>query len=403
MKLVAVGGGSGGHVTPVKVVIDELWSLDNRLQVIFVCDKNFVSQSREIMKNSKADVRITTILSGKFRRYHGRSVVENVLDIKSNFYNFRDMFLVPLGMLQSLILILREKPDVIFVKGGYVCLPVGLMGYLLKIPLIIHDSDSRAGLTNKVLSRYASIIATGSPLENYNYDKKKTHYIGVPIDPKFHVISKLEQLEMKRRLGFKNHKNPLVVVTGGGLGAKSINILTVKIVSSLIAKNINIYHITGENNYLQIEDEVKNSKRYASYKGTYIIRPFVSSNMHEVLGAADVIVSRAGATFVQEIAALGKSCVIIPAFRLSDQVKNSKMYANTNSAIVLDEQELESNPNILLDSLEKLVFDQNLAKKYAQNIHKNFAKPDAARKCADLIMQVNQGQAASSSTGKKSG
>jgi len=110
-------------------------------------------------------------------------------------------------------MLLLWRPDVMFAKGGFVCLPAGIAARLLKIPLVIHDSDSHPGLTNRILAKWATYIATGAPLHNYPYDKKITHYTGIPVREEFRPYNEEERKEVKRVLGF-DESRPLVVVTG---------------------------------------------------------------------------------------------------------------------------------------------------------------------------------------------
>ena len=136
MKLLAVGGGSGGHVTPVVAVINEIAALQPDVQVTFVCDKAFASQSRGLMQHAAVPVRVRTIAAGKFRRYQHLSVVRQLLMPSIVLANILDIFKILAGICQSLWLVLRWRPDVIFAKGGFVCLPVGIAARCLRVPHI---------------------------------------------------------------------------------------------------------------------------------------------------------------------------------------------------------------------------------------------------------------------------
>ena len=218
MKVLCAGGGSGGHVTPVLAVINELSRLDTTLETAFVCDKAFESQSRGLMAHANVPVPVHVIAAGKLRRYHGVPLWKQMIDIPTVAKNLRDIALIGVGFVQSFVLLRRFRPDVVFAKGGYVCLPLGYAAKVLGIPLVIHDSDARPGLTNKLLSRHAQAIATGSPLDNYPYPTEKTTYTGVPIDPAFHPFTEQEQRQAKHEIGIVDLDKPLVVVTGGGGG-----------------------------------------------------------------------------------------------------------------------------------------------------------------------------------------
>src|SRR6266496_2697962 len=180
MKIVAAGGGSGGHVTPVLAVLNELRRHDPQLQVMFVTDSKFGEQARAIMQQARSPVDVRVIHAGKFRRYHRVSVFRQLADLPTLLRNTRDFFVTLAGMCQSFWLLARFRPDVVFTKGGFVCVPLGLAAKWLRIPIVIHDSDSYPGLANRILSRWANAIATGSPVEHYPYPHEKTHYTGIP-------------------------------------------------------------------------------------------------------------------------------------------------------------------------------------------------------------------------------
>ena len=164
MKILAVGGGSGGHVTPVVAVLHELKNQNDSVVIRFWCDRTFASHARSIIKHFDASMSVQTIYSGKFRRYNNVSLWRQVTRPSIVLFNIRDFFLVAIGFVQSVVKLLFWRPDVIFTKGGFVCLPVGMAAKLLGIPLVIHDSDAHPGLTNRILATWATTIATGEPL-----------------------------------------------------------------------------------------------------------------------------------------------------------------------------------------------------------------------------------------------
>jgi UDP-N-acetylglucosamine--N-acetylmuramyl-(pentapeptide) pyrophosphoryl-undecaprenol N-acetylglucosamine transferase len=331
------------------------------------------------MEHADMPVTVRTVLAGKLRRYHGVAWYKQLLDGPTTFRNTRDIFLIAAGFFQSLWLLLRDRPDVVFAKGGYVCLPVGMAAALLKIPLVIHDSDTRPGLTNRVLARWAVRIGTGAPLNNYPYPKGISHYVGVPIDPAFRPFSESQKTEAKAALGIIDLTKPLVVITGGGLGAKSINDAVVAIAQRLLATGIALYHVTGKKNY----DFVRS---HASEHADYHIVPFIYKDMPVVLGAADVVVSRGSATFSQELAALAKPTVLIPAGHLGDQVKNAGVFGEAEAAIILSDADI-ADPNVLYEAIVKLMEDEKYALRLAKNFHA-FARPDAALDVARLIVEA---------------
>jgi UDP-N-acetylglucosamine--N-acetylmuramyl-(pentapeptide) pyrophosphoryl-undecaprenol N-acetylglucosamine transferase len=381
MKIVAAGGGSGGHVTPCLAVLAELKRHDPDLEVSFVTDRGFSSQARDIIARSPLELRLKRIYAGKLRRYHRVHIVRQLLDVSTMFKNIRDIFLVGIGFLQSLLYLFTTKPDVVFTKGGFVCLPVGLAARVLRIPLVIHDSDTRPGLTNRILARYAKVIATGAPIEFYPYPKEKTHYVGIPVGREYKPITLKQQQACKAKLGLHDITKPLLVVTGGGLGARNINRAVVTLAPQLIDK-IAIIHITGRTNY----DEVT---RTAPEHIDYIVKPFLPEGLAVAFGAADVVITRAGATTVSELAAMAKAIVVVPSPHLAGghQLKNAEMYEGIGAAIVVQEEDMILDQRVLLKALADLFAHPQKRQKLGRALHR-FAKPDAALDLSALIVEA---------------
>jgi UDP-N-acetylglucosamine--N-acetylmuramyl-(pentapeptide) pyrophosphoryl-undecaprenol N-acetylglucosamine transferase len=382
MKILSVGGGSGGHVTPVLAVLNELKRLDPKLEVQFVCDKRFAAQAREIMRGAAFDVPVHIITAGKLRRYHGVSVWKQLLDLPTTFRNIRDMVLVGVGTLQSVWLLWRWRPDVVFTKGGFVCLPVGVAARMFKIPLVIHDSDAHPGLTNRILARWARFIATGAPLEHYSYPESKARYTGIPIDASFKPMGKEQIKSARGDLGLPDARRPLVVVTGGGLGARRINQAMIRIAPKLIEDGLSVVHITGKSEFASAE-------KYAPESVHYKLVPFISTGMAPVLGAADVVVTRAGATTMLELASLAASVIVIPNAILTGghQLKNAAVYEEADAAVVLDETKLTKDPAQLYGAITELVNNETERERLGKNLYQ-FARPDAALDVARLVVEA---------------
>lgn len=308
------------------------------------------------------------------------SVWRHIIDVGLILQNIGDLFLVGLGFLQSLLFLWRVKPDVVFTKGGFVCVPVGLAARVLGIPLVLHDSDAHPGLANRVLSRFAAAIATGAPAENYPYPKNKMRYIGIPVDKAYRPLTEKEQQKCKDLLDLPDTKKPLLVVTGGGLGARNLNHALISIAPQLL-ESMAILHVTGQATYHA-------SLEQALQHANYIIKPFLPS-MAVAFGAADVVITRAGATAMSELAAAAKAVIIVPNPLLTagHQLKNAEVYKKAGAAIVLNEEELILNPLKLKQAVVQLIADVPKRRALGKALH-TFAKPDAAIDMASLIVQI---------------
>lgn len=377
----AVGGGSGGHVTPVVAVIRELRKTHPNSTINFWCDYKFAASAKSLVGAIGSDIEVTRIVSGKLRRYNHISLLKHILWPKLVLLNIRDVLLVILGILQSLVLLIFSRPDVIFAKGGYVCLPVGIAAKILGIPLVIHDSDAHPGLTNRILSKWAKSIATGAPLDYYNYPKAKANYVGIPISSDFRKHTPEEQMQFKKDWNITTAK-PLILVTGGGLGAKRINDAVANQLDELL-KNFAVILISGSGQYDELRSLTPpNSREFQLY-------PFISENMPSLMGAADLVVARAGATTILELAALEKPTILVPNAKLSGghQVKNAKVYTDAGAVEVIEDEELDVKAEILTEKILSIAYDKTKLKQMSSNFGK-FAKPDAAKRVAEMIISA---------------
>jgi UDP-N-acetylglucosamine--N-acetylmuramyl-(pentapeptide) pyrophosphoryl-undecaprenol N-acetylglucosamine transferase len=268
---------------------------------------------------------------------------------------------------------------VVFTKGGYVCLPVGLAAKMLHIPLVIHDSDAHPGLTNRILSKWATAIATGAPLEYYNYPKARSRYIGIPIDSDFHRFSTHERSVARQKWGL-DKDDSLVVITGGGLGARRINNAVVEVLPSLRRLG-SVVLVAGSAQYDELAALVPQNSTH------FQLHPFISHDMAELLGSADVVVARAGATTILELAALHMPTILIPNAKLTGghQIKNANVYADAKAVIVINEDKLEQESEHLVAVIKDVLEDKSLRSRLSKNISE-FSRPNAAVDMAEMII-----------------
>ena len=337
----------------------------------------------KLMHNFDESIDVSVIVSGKLRRYHHLSLVQHLMIPSVVFPNILDGFKVIFGTIQSFFKLLFNRPDVIFLKGGYVCLPVGWAAKILRIPYVIHDSDAHPGLTNRLLSKSAKKIATGAPLKYYKYPKSKSKYVGIPVSNQFKKIDKKQAQEIKQKLGFKKDRK-LVVVTGGGLGAKRINDSIIRSVDDITNK-YSLMLISGAKQY----EELK--KKYTKENDNFKLVDFVSEGMSDIINAADLAVARAGATSIMELAAAEKPTILVPNARLTGghQTKNAKVYADADAVELADEDKFEKNKTILINQIEKIISNEKRLKELQDNISE-FAKPNAAKEVAELILLASK-------------
>lgn len=366
-------------MTPVVAVCKELQSGRVRHELRFWCDKKFAHAARAIIGAFDQSIPVVIIPAGKLRRYHGMGRWHWLRP--SIFWpNAVDALRVLAGFAVSCWRLVWWRPDVIFLKGGYVCLPVGWAARLLHIPYVIHDSDAHPGLTNRLLAPGAQRIATGAPLEYYTYPASKTTYVGIPVGSAFVPRTAAEQRQLKQQLGFAPDR-PLVVVTGGGLGAARINDAIMAARQQLLS-HTSIYLISGHHQYAALA-------KVAPTQGYWRLDAFVAEGMAEVLAAADIVVARAGATTLAELAALKKPTIIVPNGRLTagHQLKNAKVYQDALAALIVTEEELDRVPSALADTIVHVLKADTLRQELGEHFGA-FARPDAARQVAAMILGV---------------
>ena len=361
-------------------MLKEVRAVEPEAEIRFWCDKKFEAQTKKIVGAFDDAIRVDTIASGKLRRYHHLTLMQHVLWPSLMWSNLVDSFKVLGGIIQSIYKLCMWRPDVIFTKGGFVCLPVGIAAHLLRIPLVVHDSDAHPGLTNRVLARWAVAIGTGAPLEYYNYPKQISKYVGVPVSDAFVPRSLDEKRALKKSLGLDSAK-PLTVITGGGLGSVRLNNLIVKTLKDL-QQFTSVVLVSGQGQYEELRRTMPEDSE------NFQLHAFVST-MPELLGAADVVVARAGATTILELAALKAATILVPNEALTGghQIKNAAVYGEAQAAIVLDEEEIVRTPEVFVRSVKLYLGDKKTTKAMTERFGA-FAKPHAAEEMAAMVLNA---------------
>jgi len=343
-RVVITGGGSGGHLWPMLVVADKI---KKKYEIIIFSDRNLCNDPI----SKKENFRSIKIISGKINRY--KSLI-------AYLKNFGNVILFFLGFLQSLFILIFIHPLVIFSKGGYAALPVSLAARLLRIPVIIHESDLTLGLTNRLTLNHATKVALSFPPDNYNLPLEKIVFTGHILRPE--IFSNTKEMIEEAKSSLKlNPKLPTILITGGSQGSLAINKIIAKSISELLSF-ANIIHISGIRDYPWL----KQSLPAEESPGRYILESY-TSKMIECLMMADLVITRAGSNTLAEIAALKKPSIIIPYQYASanHQYRNAQYFEKNQAGILLDEKKLEKN--FLLKEIKKLLSDQKLMQIIGEN------------------------------------
>jgi len=370
MKILFTGGGSGGHFYPIIAVADAIYEIvqEKRLiipELILAADSKY---DNELME--KEGLKFKKIYAGKIRRY-------------PSFLNFIDLFKSALGVLKAIWLIYSEMPDVVFGKGGYASFPPLLAARLFGIPVIIHESDTVPGKVNRWAGKFAKKIAISFPGTAEYFPKEKTALIGNPIRKSLNGSSMEEGRELfNLEIGI-----PTLLVLGGSQGSQKINDTFLDIAGELV-KFYQIIHQCGKNNKEDTGARLNTIMETSLFKNRYHLFPYLNeSQLRAASKITDLIIARAGAGTIFEIANWGIPSILIPLENSAQdhQRENAYSYARNNTGIVLEENNL--TPNVLASEIKKLLSEEKKlgAMKEAA---KEFAKPDAAKKIAEEILNL---------------
>lgn len=271
-----------------------------------------------------------------------------------------------------------DRPHVIFIKGGFVAVPVGLAAHMKKIPFITHDSDAEPGLANRIVGRYAEQHAVGFDPSLYTYPMSKTKEVGVPISNSYKPVTPKEKAIFRNHLGLPEKAKVLLVV-GGSQGSVGLNNLVTKILPDLLQdKNLYIIHQTGA------------GKKGADIESDRYINLEFIPDIYVYTGAADVVLTRAG-SFVAELSAQKKAVILVPAPQLagSHQLKNADFLAQKDAVIVISEKDATMDARKTSDVVTDLINDKRQQVKLGGNLYGCF-KHSAAKDIATMIYQLEE-------------
>ncbi|MBN2443292.1 MAG: undecaprenyldiphospho-muramoylpentapeptide beta-N-acetylglucosaminyltransferase [Spirochaetales bacterium] len=307
-SIVFAGGGTGGHIFPGLAVIEEL---KKRWEGKILWIGSYSRMENDLMR--KWGIRFYKIPAGKMRRYIS---LRNVIDI----------FNVIAGIVSAFIILLREQPHVIFSKGGYVSVPVVIAGFLLRIPVITHESDLDPGIATKINAFFVKKICISYKETSCFFSGKMQNKIIYTGNPVRLSIVKGDSAEGRKILGCGDSKKVLLIL-GGSLGALAINKAIEQILDQL-TKVCFVVHQMGQKHFQK------------SDKKNYFPVPFFDSEFPHILAAADLVVSRAGANTLWECATAETPSILIPLSLSSsrgDQIRNARLFQSLGISCLVEE------------------------------------------------------------------
>lgn len=372
MKIMFVAGGTGGHINPAIAVANEVKRLEPNAEILFVGTEG--RMETRIVPN--AGFELKTLKMNGFSRNMSLSGIKQ---------NLETAYLTLKASSDAKKIISEFEPDVVVGFGGYVTGPVVRTAVKMGVKTAIHEQNAFPGVANKALAKLVDkVMLTSAAAEKYMKCKNPPVVTGLPVRRE---IIKTDRDFARATLGLKND-DMLVLSMGGSLGADAINNAVVTMLTTLKdEKNICFLHSTGKYGKWVGEKLKENGVAYG--KGTNIeIREYID-NMDICLPACDIVISRAGASSISEIAILGKPSILIPSPNVAEnhQFHNAMTLAENDGAILIEEKNLDGE--ILAKNIQDLKNNRQKLYTISQNALKN-AKSNALSEICRIIMSLAQ-------------
>ena len=347
-KIAFTGGGTVGHVSVNLSLIPT--ALEKGHQVFYIGSKSGIE--REMIESQISNIKYYPISSGKLRRY-------------VSFENAKDVFKVLKGILDARRVLKKEKPDLLFSKGGFVSVPVVIAARSLNIPTIIHESDLTPGLANKISLKFSKKIYTTFEDTLKYLPKDKADFVGATIREDLKEGNQQKGYEIT---GFDSDKKVLLVM-GGSLGSKKLNDIIRENLEALL-HDYQIIHLTGHG----LVDESYKQKGYIQYE-------FVKEELTHLLSITDTVVSRAGSNAIYEFLTLRIPMLLIPLGldqSRGDQIDNAKYFESKGYGKMIPEDQLTQFK--LLEQLKQIESHRNDITHQMESYKESYTREDLFNK-----------------------
>jgi len=374
MKIAFTGGGTGGHFYPIIAVAQKVNKILDEEKIVgaklyYISDSPYDKEM--LFENGLIYEEVST---GKIRRGP---------DAKGFYKNILDIFKTCFGVVSATFKLFSIYPDVVFGKGGYASFPTIFAARLLRIPVIIHESDAAPGRVNLWAGKFAKKVAVSFKESAHFFPKETVAHTGQPIRTEIeHPATRSEALEY-----YKFESNiPVILVLGGSQGAELINNTVLDALPELV-KRYQIIHQTGVRNFKAVHERAQVILGNDQNKLRYIVLPFLNPLAIKMSsGVASIVISRAG-SMLFEIASWGVPSILVPITHTNNdhQKKNAFSYARAGACTVIEEDNMTGN--ILTAEIDRIVQNKENWEEMANNA-KAFAKPGAAEKIARALIDL---------------
>lgn len=372
MKILFTGGGSGGHIFPILSIVQELKELSSYQETaepVFLFYLGPKDNFAPLLE--REGVNVKGVLTGKLRRYFTPlALVENFFDL---------FFKIPLGVFQSFWQLFWWAPDVVFSKGGYGSLPVVIAAWLLRIPLILHESDAVAGFCNKLMARFAIEVFVSFP-ETKGLPSNKMLVVGNPIR---RGLLEGSAKEAKKLLNLTGEK-PVILIINGSQGAQKINEMILDILPEWL-KYFELVHITGPKHFEQTKKEAQIILKEEFKKYYHPVGFLEEEQLKHIFAACNLVIARAGAGTIFEIAALAKPSILIPlpSAAQNHQLLNAYAFSKEGATLVIEHANL--TPHFLLEKARYLFSHPQELNKLSRQAWE-FSRPKAGKIIAEYLI-----------------
>ncbi len=362
MKVLVSGGGTGGHIYPAVSLIKHIQKKDPNAEFLYIGTKKGL-ESKIVPDQG---IPFKTIEIQGFRRSLSPS-------------NFKTVYLFLKSISEAKKIIKEFQPDIVIGTGGYVCGSVVYAASKLKIPTIIHEQNSVAGMTNKFLARYVDKIGICFSDVAKDFPENKVVMVG---NPRAQEVAGIEKSDVLKDYDL-NPEVPTVLIFGGSRGAMTINDAVVSSLATLYEKDYQVLYASGDIYFDEVNDVCQKIKSQAT---NVKVVPYIK-NMEHVLKNVDLVVGRAGATSLAEITSLGLPSILIPSPNVTNdhQTKNAQSLVDHQAAVMIKDAEL--NQETLVKSMDELMGNQEKRQQMAIASEKEGIQ-DATDRLYNLLVEL---------------
>jgi len=355
-KIIISGGGTGGHIYPGIAIANYLKKINPLNQILFV--------------GAYGNMEMNRVPQAGFK-IHGLWI--SGLNRKKWWKNLFLPLKIFVSIIQAILIWIKFRPNIMIGTGGYVSLPILFVGSIFKTKIVIQEQNYLPGISNKILSRFATIIAVSYENMERFFPNQKIIITGNPV--RSSLIQAKQKINKIKKSNSLREFSLNILVLGGSLGSKKINEVISKNLIFFEKNKIKVIWQCGKNYF----------ERYKNFEDKFIkIFPFLEQ-IESFYNESDIIISRAGALTISELCVVGKPSILIPSPNVSEnhQFHNAKYLLDRNAAIVIDEKKIN---NEFLMHLYELIVSKETRKQLSKSIYK-LARPNATK---DIVFQINK-------------